>query len=358
LRSTALHSSGAYLTSRAASYERCREIDGHHVWEVSVPNSHPAKALEALSEALGPEASFPAERLSTMRQRNVSAKIDKAKFDRQFASGLAPLRAHLLSECLPGAGGFLSAVPSKALGLAFEPAEFTAELQARLWMDVYPADRFCPCCDAVLDAKGAHARSCMAAGDVVACHNGARNLVGRVASSAGYAPTLEKPELLPPRPNDPAGSNLRRPADVYLPAWDHGAPAALDLAIVSPQRQGIVAQAAVTAGAAACAYATHKRSHLQTEAECAAQGVAFLPMVAESSGGWGADGLKVLRRLAKASAAKTGGDESVAVGQLLQRLCVTIRRAKARAVLRRAGHHLEPTASAVEAALGFLAPGA
>ena len=84
----------------------------------------------------------------------------------------------------------------------------------------------------------------------------------------------------------------------------------------------------------------------------------LLPLVAETSGGWGADGLKVLRRLAKASAAKTGGDASVAVGQLLQRLCVTIRRAKARAVLRRAGQHLEPAPSAVEAALGCLAPGA
>ena len=81
-------------------------------------------------------------------------------------------------------------------------------------------------------------------------------------------------------------------------------------------------------------------------------------MVAETSGGWGVDGLKVLRRLAKASAAKTGGDDSAAVGQLLQRLCVAIRRAKARAVLRRAGHHLEPAVSAVEEALGCLAPGA
>jgi hypothetical protein len=314
--------------------------------------------LEALREILGPDADLLPERLPALSQKAWSAKIDKAVYDRQFASSLAPQRAQLLSECLPGASGFLSAIPSRTLGLAFHPAEFISELQARLWMSVYPVDRFCPCCDAVLDAKGSHARCCMAAGDVVACHNAARNLVGRVASSAGLAPSLEKTELLPPRPDDPSGSNLRRPADVYLPSWDHGAPAALDLAIVSPQRQGIVAQAAVTAGAAASAYASHKRSHLQTEEECAAQGVAFLPLVAETSGGWGADGLKVLRRLAKASAAKAGGDESAAVGQLLQRLCVTIRRAKARAVLRRAGHHLEPAASAVEAALGCLAPGA
>ena len=59
----------------------------------------------------------------------------------------------------------------------------------------------------------------MAAGDVVACHNGAKNKTGRVCASASYAPSLEKSELLPPRPDDPAGSNHRRPADVYLGAW-------------------------------------------------------------------------------------------------------------------------------------------
>ena len=189
---------GAYLASRASSYERCREIDGHHVWEVSVPHSHPARALQALGEILRPDADMRAEHLPAQSQKNMSAKIDKAKYDYQFASSSAAQRAHLLSECLLGASGFLSAIPSKALGLAIPPAEFIAELQVRLWMDFYPVDRFCPCCDLVLDAKGSHARCCMAAGDVVACHNGARNLVGRVASSSGFAPTLEKPQLLPP----------------------------------------------------------------------------------------------------------------------------------------------------------------
>ena len=146
---------------------------------------------------------MPAEQLAALRQKAVSARIDQAKFDQQFASSLVPQRAQLLTECLPGAGGFLTAIPSKVLGLAFQPPEFIAELQVRLWMDVYSGDRFCPCCDAVLDAKEVHARSCMAAGDVVACHNCARNLVGRAAASGGFTPTLEKPELLPPARTTP-----------------------------------------------------------------------------------------------------------------------------------------------------------
>ena len=113
-------------------------------------------------------------------------------------------------------------------------------------------------------------------------------------------------------------------------------------------------QAAERAGAAASAYEGHKRRHLNTSAECNQQGVTFIPMVAESSGGWGPEGLKTLRQLAKAAASKSGVDEDVSMGRLLQRLCVAIRSAKARAVLRRAGSRQDNAASAVESAAAVL----
>ena len=113
-------------------------------------------------------------------------------------------------------------------------------------------------------------------------------------------------------------------------------------------------QAAENAGAAARAYETFKRAHLNTETECGQQGVTFVPMVAESSGGWGPEGLQTLRQLAKGTARRAGSDASASMGQLLQRLCVCIRSAKARAVLRRAGHSQEPMASAIESAQAAL----
>jgi hypothetical protein len=269
LRSTADHAFGAYLSSRANSWSRCREIDQHFTWEVDTPYSAPANALTALNAMFEPEQRLSSEVLTTMRQKALSAKIDEAIFQRQFASSSRDRRASLNSERLPGASGFLSAIPSKVLGLAFNPPEFVVELQTRLCISVYP---HCHCCDTVLDTKGAHARLCMAARDVVACHNGVRNLTGRFAASAGHAPLLEQPQLLPPRPDDPTSSNLRRPADAYLPSWVHGSTAALDFAVVSPLRQDIMIQAAEHAGAAASAYEAYKRRHLNTEAECTQQG--------------------------------------------------------------------------------------
>ena len=66
-------------------------------------------------------------------------------------------------------------------------------------------------------------------------HNAARNSTGEFASRAAQNPELEKPDLLPPKPGVP-GSNRRRPADVYLPWWAQGRPAALDIAVNCSRR--------------------------------------------------------------------------------------------------------------------------
>ena len=95
---------------------------------------------------------------------------------------------------------------------------------------------------------------------------------------------MEKAGLFPPAP-DSLDTNLRRPADVYLPSWQNGRPAALDLAIKSPHRQDMRQSAPLAPGASAQDYESTKRSHLNTAAECEQQGVVFVPVVGEPSGG-------------------------------------------------------------------------
>ena len=75
----------------------------------------------------------------------------------------------------------LTAIPSKSLGLAWEPEEFIVELQARLIMPVFGTDGYCTACEAVMDSKGHHAKMCACWGDRVARHNAARNAVYRSA---------------------------------------------------------------------------------------------------------------------------------------------------------------------------------
>ena len=63
----------------------------------------------------------------------------------------------------------------------------------------------------------------------------------------------------------------------------------------------------------------------------------FIPVVAETSGGWGPIGFATPRKLAKVAGQRWGKDEEASLSHLLERLSVAIRSAQARAVLRRAG---------------------
>ena len=122
--------------------------------------------------------------------------------------------------------------------------------------------------------------------------------------------------------------------------WEGGVPAVFDLAITSPQRADVVASAARTAGAAASQYEDVKRNYLGMAGSCLAQGITFVPMVAETSGGWGPTGLKTISKLAKRITLTSEQSASTVFSQLLETLCVVIRRANARAVLKRSQGHL------------------
>ena len=201
-------------------------------------------------------------------------------------------------------------------------------------MEVLPEDSWCPLCDAVLDRKARHCAACASGGDRVLRHNGARNLVGRFASDAGLHPELEKANLLQPSPDQPS-AHLRRPADVYIPSGSNGTPIALDIAITSPPRIGISSLAAQRSGAAAEQYEQHKRLYLNTAADCEAQGIAFVPLVGEPTGGWGPSALSVLKGLARTISSRTGRKSGEIHAEHLQQLCCSIRRSRARAVFRR-----------------------
>ena len=88
---------------------------------------------------------------------------------------------------------------------------------------------------------------------------------------------------------------------------------------------------------AATEYCELKRPHDDTLAECEAAGVLFLPMVAETTGAWAPESLEVWKQLAKATAVRQGREIAAVFTEIIQSLAVTIRRANAKALLRRSG---------------------
>jgi len=223
----------------------------------------------------------------------------------------------------------------------------------RRWLRIRFSDQDleCPLCDGVLDGFGDHALVCCGGGDRTRRHNLLRNMVYHAAEAANLHPELERPGLLPHRPlggssyengasaNEEDGNpGARRPADVYIPRWRLGPPAAWDFAVTSGLRMDLRVDAVTDTGCISKRYEDLKCSHRDTRAECEAQGISFIPMVVEAvGGGWGKMARCVWSELAKTSALATGELVTASTcGNLLQqRLSMTLHRENARACLRR-----------------------
>ena len=334
LRSCAKHANAAYTASRSQTLDLCKELDDQYSWEGSVDNTLLAQGLAALNHELPADAQVSPEHPTAYRQQQLSKGLD-AKDHADFFGGLqADDKAAINSEMLTGASDFLEAVPSTKAGLSMAPEEFVSELRTRLLMDHFPEDAWCSACDGILDRRGRHAQVCAGCGDRVRKHNGTRNRFGVFVDAACLHPELEKPGLLQPSPEQPDASR-RRPADVFVPSWKHGAAAAFDIAITSPHRIDIVQQASLRSGAAAEAYEHFKRSFLDTASDCQRQGISFVPIVGEPSGGWGPSALCVFKSLARTITNSTGRDFESVLREHRHALGVLLRQANARAVFRR-----------------------
>ena len=142
---------------------------------------------------------------------------------------------------------------------------------------------------------GDHCLVCSGGGDRTTRHNRIRNAFHRLCGIAGLNPELDRSGILRPRPLQGAlgedgsdtsrDSSARRPADVYVPRWRAGKPAAFDFAVTSGLRTEQLATSAQDGSAAALQYEGHKCEFLNTRDACAQEGVTFIPMVVEASGG-------------------------------------------------------------------------
>ena len=342
LRLAWLHAPAAYIASLAGTASACVGLDPAYD---PASNSAYLAAVTTHNQNVSPHDHLSVPVHPHTRQRQLSQALDRAVVSRMLTPepGRVAARAHLKLLELPGAGAWLHAPPSEALGLHVEPRLFRTMVQLRLRLPVTVGDAACPLCDGVADQFGDHSRSCPCGGDRVKRHNRLRSILAARVQAAGLTVEVEKSGLLPLRPDaDEAaaggrGMGHRRPADVWVAQWGLHGPAALDLAVTSGMRTGAaLAQSAQSSQAAVEAYEAQKRTHLQTAKHCADEGLQFIPLVAEAcSGGWGPTAAETWRVLGGLLAARTGDTPAAETARLLQCLAITLQRENARAVLRR-----------------------
>ena len=117
--------------------------------------------------------------------------------------------------------------------------------------------------------------------------------------------------------------------DVFLPHWSGGRDAALDVTITHLT----VAQAAVNPGhAMIVAYDRKMRGAGEL---CRQEGLAFIPIVAESLGGLHDIATKEIRKIGAALARHTGEDEGQTVAHLFTRCAILIQRGLAALLVNR-----------------------
>ena len=88
-----------------------------------------------------------------------------------------------------------------------------------------------------------------------------------------------------------------------------------------------------------------------------AQGMAFLPMVGEPTGGWGTSAACTFKAFAKAQAAGSDLEHGTILATELRHLSTVLRRANARAVLSRAGAPQDSPGTALANAMAILQAG-
>ena len=340
LRCASRHAAAAYLASVSQSRELCARID----LQFSFSDEADDLCLQTTRAALlatVDASSLPDLVEGKLTQRTLSGLVDDQLKATLVGSTQADgvFRAHLSLVGLPTAGVWLQAPPVVEDGRAIEPSLFRVALRRRLRIPVQTGDSFCPLCGDTMDSFGDHALACQCNGDRTVRHNCLRNIGCEDARVAGLQAERERPGLLPSRPAEDgirASPGDRRPADVWLPRGPQNRPTALDFAVTSGLRSDLWRQVAETPNHVFEFYEHYKRSYKDTERLCEDQGFAFLPMVMEAhSGAWSPSARRAWGFVARnMSAAWNEGQEPSSL-KLAQRLCCSLQRENARAVLRR-----------------------
>ena len=116
---------------------------------------------------------------------------------------------------------------------------------------------------------------------MVSRHNRLRDVLLESCQQACLGPQVE------------AGSGLgheghrTQPADIVIPHWNLGKPAAFDLTVTSMLNSSTLMEASVTSGSVALAAEVLK--HNSNDAKCLELGWLCIPIVGESYGCWGAE---------------------------------------------------------------------
>lgn len=327
LRSASSHAPAAYLSSLVQTKSVVDEIlmSFPHRHDLDFPLSVFRVAAGNIPPTVAADLSLDSDNFS---QKHLSYLIDSNDHSSLLkevqATGDRRASARLLSLTLPQAGAFLNAIPNPTFGLSILPENFRISLQYRLGLPVYSSTHPCPACGKDSDIHGDHTITCASEFERIHRHDIIRDAIFDSANHAGLSPVKEARLI---------ANSQSRPGDIFLQNW-RGKPTAFDVAVTSPLSQSALPLSHKTPGAALATMKAHKNN--KHSRACQTNGVAFVPLVVETLGGWDVDAIFHLRAIAKQSAARAPLQAESATRHLFQRLSVLLQRANAGLIAARA----------------------
>ena len=329
LRSAVLHAPAAYISSIMNSLDLVSQILGY---TPNLPQALPS-AISSLARSARMTSWCSLEDIDVpLQQKTLSRLIDEACFNTLVES--APdvrSRALALSSSLPHAGDWLNVIPSPALGLCLLDQEF--RLCLNYWLGLRMTDDVssCSACgkSAAADPLGDHQVGCGGNGDRIHRHDSIRDALFSAAQSAALAPRKEVPTLIP--------GTRSRPADIFLPNWCRGRPAALDVTVISTMQPLTQSGAASEKGYAL--KVAEERKMAAHNAEFRGAGVSFVPLAVESLGGWSHEAALQISRIGRLVGQRLGTTPAETVSHLFQRLSICLWRGNATMWARRLPSH-------------------
>jgi hypothetical protein len=241
-------------------------------------------------------------------------RVQRYLSDQQHRALLSGLKArsdtrtkNLLLACsMPHASDWLQAPPIPGLGLSLHNDNFRTALKFRLGLPLFDTGLVCPAtssksgevCGAELDVFGDHALCCHFGTSRLFRHNNLRDILGHAAKGAGLsAVVIEKKHQI-------TGSK-KKPGDITVQQYHHGFPStAFDVTIAHPLQKKFIEVAMSEAGVAA--QEAHDRKLLKHLQECKDEGLQFVPLAWESTGGCTETAHETIRKWTDLEAARGG----------------------------------------------------
>ena len=135
---------------------------------------------------------------------------------------------------------------------------------------------------------GVHAVSCHGGGDMISRHDRIGDKIISACSGALLSPISQQKSSLP--------DNNSRPGDIFLPVWNAGQPAALDVTVTSPLQSSLIINASEKSGFALSA--AEDKKYEQYAQNCCEVGTQFIPLAFETFRGFSETVRKSLKRIA------------------------------------------------------------